>query len=81
MPIYEYKCENCGVIEVMQKITDDPLTTCPNCQGPVKKLISHSVGILFKGPGFYVTDNRKSDYKEKAKEDKEGKESSKAADS
>jgi len=70
MPIYEYKCPKCGIVEVMQKVDDEPLKDCPNCGEPVKKLISHSVGILFKGPGFYATDNRSEDYKNKAKEDK-----------
>lgn len=60
MPIYEYKCPKCGVFEVTRKITDEPLQTCPNCGEPVKKMISHNVGIIFKGPGFYVTDNRRS---------------------
>lgn len=59
MPIYEYKCPKCGVFEVSQKITDESLTRCPNCNEKVKKLISHGVGIVFKGPGFYCTDNRK----------------------
>ncbi len=69
VPIYEYKCEKCGTFEQLQKMSDAPLTTCPTCGGPVKKLISRSVGIIFKGPGFYCTDNRSSEYKEKAKED------------
>lgn len=72
MPVYEYKCPKCGVFEVERKITDEPLKTCPTCGEPVKKLISHNIGIIFKGPGFYVTDNRSSS-------DKSGKE--KAADS
>jgi len=70
VPIYEYKCENCGRFEKMQKMSDAPLTTCPKCKGPVKKLISRNVGIIFKGPGFYCTDNRSSEYKERAKENK-----------
>ena len=70
MPIYEYRCPKCGVVEAMQKVTDEPLKTCPKCGEPVKKVISHSVGIVFKGTGFYTTDNRSEDYKSKAKEDK-----------
>lgn len=58
MPTYEYKCEQCGKFEHWQKITEDPLSTCPTCGGPVKRLISRNVNIIFKGPGFYVTDNR-----------------------
>lgn len=70
MPIYEYKCKKCGIIEVMQKITEEPLAVCPKCGQPVKKMIGHNVGILFKGSGFYTTDHRSEDYKSKAKEDK-----------
>ncbi len=63
MPVYEYRCPNCGVFEATQKITDEPKTTCPTCGAPVKKLISHGVGIIFKGSGFYCTDNRKDSQK------------------
>lgn len=70
MPTYEYKCDNCGKFEYVQKITEEPLKTCPKCNGPAKRLISRNVAIIFKGPGFYCTDNRSSEYREKAKEDK-----------
>jgi putative FmdB family regulatory protein len=70
MPIYEYKCPKCGIVEAVQKVTDEPLRTCPKCGEPLKKVISHGVGIVFKGPGFYTTDNRSEDYKSKAKEGK-----------
>lgn len=79
MPIYEYRCPNCGVVEAMQKVTDEPLKTCPKCGEPVKKIISGSVGIVFKGSGFYTTDHRSEDYKSRAKEDKDDKAGSKAA--
>lgn len=59
MPTYEYKCEQCGTFEYWQSMKDDPLATCPTCEGPVKRLISRNVNIIFKGSGFYVTDNRK----------------------
>ena len=68
MPIYEYKCPKCGHFEVEQPITADALKTCPKCGKPVKKLISRST-VIFKGPGFYVTDNRKSDTKSKSSGD------------
>ena len=56
MPIYEYECQKCGeVTEVMQRITDDPLTTCETCGGPIKRLISHTTFVL-KGTGWYATD-------------------------
>jgi putative FmdB family regulatory protein len=58
MPIYEYQCESCGVrFERMQHITDEALCTCPECQGHVHRVFQ-PVGIIFKGSGFYVTDNR-----------------------
>ena len=60
MPTYEYECTECGErVEVFQRITDDPLTECPVCGGPLRKLF-HPAGILFKGSGFYSTDNRRS---------------------
>jgi putative FmdB family regulatory protein len=55
MPIYEYKCENDHVFDVMQKLSDDPLTTCVECGAPVRKVL-HPVNIAFKGSGFYSTD-------------------------
>ncbi len=68
MPTYEYKCEKCGnIFEVFQKITDDPVKTCPECGGKVYRLISGGVGIIFKGNGFYVTDNKTNKYSEKSK--------------
>jgi putative FmdB family regulatory protein len=58
MPLYEYECEDCGVrFECRQPITAEPLEDCPECGGDVHRLI-HPVGIIFKGKGFYVTDNR-----------------------
>ena len=59
MPIYEYKCENGHVFDVMQKLSDDPLTTCRECGAPVRKVL-HPVSIAFKGSGFYSTDYRGS---------------------
>lgn len=65
MPTYEYKCRNCGhIFDVFQKITDEPLKSCPKCGGEVYRLISGGVGIIFKGSGFYITDNKKSDKKQ-----------------
>lgn len=55
MPIYEYKCSECGVFEVTQRITEDPLDECPTCQGAVRKLISNT-SFQLKGTGWYVTD-------------------------
>lgn len=59
MPTYDYKCEKCGhIFEIVQKITEDPLKFCPECKGPIKRLIS-AAGIVFKGSGFHVTDYKK----------------------
>ncbi|MBC7075806.1 MAG: zinc ribbon domain-containing protein [Syntrophomonadaceae bacterium] len=57
MPIYDYKCSNCGMFEKIQKITEEPLDTCPTCGGHVERVVSKNVGIIFKGSGFYKTDN------------------------
>ncbi len=57
MPTYEYKCLSCGHrFEVFQKMTDEPIKTCPECGGEVKKLIGAGAGLIFKGSGFYITD-------------------------
>jgi putative FmdB family regulatory protein len=59
VPTYQYACTSCGhQLEAVQTFSDDPLTECPECQGRLRKLFS-SVGIVFKGSGFYRTDSRK----------------------
>ena len=59
MPLYEYQCEACAHrFEVIQKFSDSPVDSCPNCAGPVRKLIS-SPAIQFRGSGWYVTDYAK----------------------
>ena len=55
MPIYEYRCENGHLFEVMQKITEDPVTVCQECAAPVQRVF-HPVAVHFKGSGFYNTD-------------------------
>src|SRR5215213_10009296 len=55
MPIYEYRCENGHLFEVMQKITDDPVTTCETCAAQVQRVF-HPIAVHFKGSGFYNTD-------------------------
>ncbi|HEY67713.1 MAG: zinc ribbon domain-containing protein [Chloroflexi bacterium] len=58
MPLYEYQCQSCGIrFERRQHIGDEPVRVCPECGGEVRRLIQ-PVGIIFKGSGFYVTDNR-----------------------
>ena len=60
MPIYEYRCKDCGhEFETTQAFTDEPLTECPSCKGALKKKFG-SVGISFKGSGFYKNDSRGS---------------------
>ncbi len=60
MPTYVYRCEACAAqFEVIQSFHDEPLSICPECgQATVHRVIT-PVGIIFKGPGFYVTDNRR----------------------
>src|SRR5881398_3439796 len=55
MPSYEYRCENGHLFEVMQKITDDPVTSCEECGAPVSRVF-HPIAVHFKGSGFYNTD-------------------------
>ncbi|MDE0031169.1 MAG: zinc ribbon domain-containing protein [Deltaproteobacteria bacterium] len=55
MPIYEYNCSKCGVFEVTQRITEDPLKKCPSCRSKVRKLISNT-SFQLKGSGWYITD-------------------------
>ena len=60
MPTYEYVCRNCGKrLEAVQSFHDEALTTCPRCGGDLKKVFG-SVGIVFKGSGFYKNDSRNS---------------------
>ena|SRR5258705_2912088 len=74
MPTYEYRCNSCGEhLEVVQSFSDDPLTKCPNCGKKALRKVFSPVGIVFKGSGFYKTDNRgkgasKTKEKEKEKE-------------
>lgn len=75
MPIYEYKCLDCGTqLEKLQKSTDEPLTVCEECNGKLEKQWSLS-GFQFKGEGWYVTDYAK-DKKGKSAEKSDSNESS-----
>ena len=59
MPTYEYECTECGHrFSEFQNMNDAPITTCPECSGKVRRLISGGSGIVFKGSGFYATDYR-----------------------
>jgi len=58
MPTYEYRCQTCGIhFERRQRMADEPLRQCPECEGPVQRVL-HPVGIVFKGSGWYCTDHR-----------------------
>jgi putative FmdB family regulatory protein len=60
VPTYSYACTECGNrFDVVQAFTDDALTTCQQCSGRLRKLFN-SVGVVFKGSGFYRTDSRES---------------------
>ena len=77
MPIYEYKCQSCGhYFEVLQRISEEPLSTCPECKkNTLKKLVS-APNFRLKGQGWYETDFKKDNQKNLAG-DKEEKKSSK----
>ncbi|HUX36807.1 MAG TPA: FmdB family zinc ribbon protein [Rectinemataceae bacterium] len=61
MPTYEYECRSCShSFEAFQSMSEAPLSSCPECGGPVRRLIGGGTGIIFKGSGFYVNDSRKS---------------------
>jgi putative FmdB family regulatory protein len=60
MPIYGYRCSNCGhQFEIQQRMSDEPLKTCPKCQGKLTKIL-YPTGVIFKGSGFYSTDYKGS---------------------
>ena len=70
MPIYEYECDICRCrFERRQKFNEEPVAICPECEGKARRVI-HSVPIIFKGSGFYTTDNRKGKVTEPAKGEK-----------
>ena len=59
VPIYEYECSKCKCIfERRQRFDEEPVAICPECQGKARRVI-HSVPVIFKGSGFYITDSRK----------------------
>ena len=60
MPIYEYECSLCHFrFERKQRFDEEPVAMCPECQGKARRVL-HSTPVIFKGSGFYITDNRKS---------------------
>ena len=62
MPTYDYECTKCGyTFDAFQSMSEDPFVKCPNChKNGLKRLIGGGMGVIFKGSGFYVTDNRGS---------------------
>jgi putative FmdB family regulatory protein len=81
MPIYEYRCERGHTFEVMQRMTDDPVSSCSTCEAPVQRVF-HPVAVHFKGSGFYNTDYGKKKKGAAASSESESKGSdSKSSDS
>lgn len=81
MPIYEYRCENGHTFEVIQRMTDDPLTVCETCEAPAARVL-HAPAVHFKGSGFYNTDyGTKRRARERAARAKSGGEGSSSSDS
>ena len=86
MPTYEYKCTKGHTFEAFQSILDEPLTKCPRCKSAVRRVINGGMGVIFKGSGFYSTDNKRgsalsgsngsSKDKEKSESSKDGSSSS-----
>lgn len=71
MPTYEYKREDGTTFEIRQGINDEPLKKCPDTGQSVKRVITGGGGVVYKGDGWYVTDYKNTDRKEKAKKEKE----------
>jgi putative FmdB family regulatory protein len=60
MPTYEYECTKCGhTFEAFQSIMDKPLSRCPECKSPIRRVINGGLGVIFKGSGYYSTDNKR----------------------
>jgi len=67
VPIYEYECDICRCrFERRQKFDEEPVSMCPECKGEARRVI-RSVPIIFKGSGFYITDNRQGKVTEPVK--------------
>jgi putative FmdB family regulatory protein len=80
VPTYQYACTACGhQLETVQSFADEPLSECPACEGRLRKLFS-SVGVVFKGSGFYRTDSRAKPTESTSSESSKSTESSKPAE-
>ena len=81
MPTYDYRCRECGHdFEVFQRMSDTPGASCPDCGQGAERLISGGAGLLFKGDGFYITDYRSEEYRERAREEVGGEAEKKSED-
>ena len=69
MPTYEYKCANGHNFELLQRISEEPIDTCPQCGAAAERVLSAGGGLIFKGSGFYITDYRSDTYKKAAQAD------------
>jgi putative FmdB family regulatory protein len=67
VPTYDYECEKGHRFEVFQSMKDEPLKSCMECGAPAKRVIGPGAGFIFKGAGFYATEYRSKDYKQKSK--------------
>jgi putative FmdB family regulatory protein len=72
MPTYEYKCQNGHEFEVFQRMSEAPVEKCIHCGAAAERKLSAGAGLLFKGSGFYITENRSDNYKKAAEADKGG---------
>jgi putative FmdB family regulatory protein len=72
MPTYDYRCEKGHTFELFHSIKDETPKVCPTCGSASKRVPGGGGGLLFRGSGFYITENRSSGYKEKAKAEKSG---------
>jgi putative FmdB family regulatory protein len=80
MPIYEYRCDNGHFFDVMQRMSEDPLSSCVECGAPVQKVL-HPVNIAFKGSGFYSTDYKNGGSKENGSKSGESSKKSESSES
>ena len=70
MPTYEYRCPKGHEFEKFQRMSDPPVSDCPECGKAAERVLSGGAGLLFKGQGFYITDYRSDSYKKAAEKDK-----------
>jgi putative FmdB family regulatory protein len=81
MPLYTYRCENCGVqFDQQQSFNDPPLTRCPECNKKTLRKVYTAVGIVFKGSGFYATDHRSPSGQSRSSSEKNSEKSAEKSD-